>query len=517
MKLKKIYPKANLVFLITLFLTLSRVNYSFAQSETPAATAITRADLATSFLRFEQAFLSAKLDAEKIIQVNREFDSLTLLFFSRNYPQVLKRLHQLTVSLDPQKTEEDLALLSLTARIYPPIYVRGDGQPTIYVESLYLPEKSYGQLPLVLALKLLSSPNQEKPFIQIPFEVEFVAGQLIKKEIKVNFDPSKLSFGTYEFGIIFKNKFFPIGRWYVVKENLDLIREKNEKWLNELNNKIDQAHLLEAWKTVKARNQLISQSPSLETSTSLVLNLIDLAQAVEGEIKELQQGRNPFKGKAGDFWRILADQDRYIPFRLYAPKKHDPKAKLPLVVAFHGAGGDENMFMEGYGAGLLKKLAEEKGFLLVTPLSYDFVGAKGSILFDRLLDLLQADYEIDSKRIYLLGHSLGAMVVNRLCLERADKIAAAACLCGFQGLGKETVKVPPILVMVAELDPLFSPARIEPLIRQAQEITFPITLKSIPNYGHTLVVAKELPSVVKWLLQFPELNKAQTNRFFSEF
>ena len=40
-----------------------------------------------------------------------------------------------------------------------------------------------------------------------------------------------------------------------------------------------------------------------------------------------------------------------VPFRVFAPPTSDDGAKRPLIIALHGAGGDENMFMDAYGAG----------------------------------------------------------------------------------------------------------------------------------------------------------------------
>lgn len=39
----------------------------------------------------------------------------------------------------------------------------------------------------------------------------------------------------------------------------------------------------------------------------------------------------------------------------------------PLLVVLHGAGGDENMFPEAYGAGIIKRIAEKHGLLVASP------------------------------------------------------------------------------------------------------------------------------------------------------
>lgn len=491
--------------LLFLFLTSLTISLLPLKPQTESKQiAVTRADFAASYLRFEQTLLAANLSPGEAARVNREFDSLTLQFFSRNYQQALKKLHLLTASLHPQGKEEDPAVFSLAVRINPTVYVKGSGHPAISVESLYPPEKSYGKIFVYAALRLRLPGNRTGRVIQIPVSVDFRQGEPIRIELKPNFNPARLDTGAYELGIVHNKSFIQTGSWYVVRENFDSLREQNEKILTKLEIDPERPYLQDAVKTVRARNRLLSQSPSPENTAQTVLDLYKLAESIKSEIKELQRGRNPFKGKNGDFWRIIPDSSGEVPFRLYVPERVISGSNRPLVVAFHGAGGDENMFMEGYGAGLLKKLAEKMGFILVTPFSNKFVGDRAGLLFDRLLELLEADYGFNPKRIYVLGHSMGAMVANRLCLERSDRIAAAVLLCGLQGFPGNNPKIPPVLVVAGELDPLASPARIEPIVNQARELALPVFLRVIPDYGHTLVVSRELPFVLDWLWQQPD-------------
>jgi predicted esterase len=225
----------------------------------------------------------------------------------------------------------------------------------------------------------------------------------------------------------------------------------------------------------------------------------DLMAQVRAEAEALARGRNPYAGREGDHWRVFRAGDRTIPIRVYAPGRGKPDAPRPLVVAFHGAGGDENMFMDGYGAGRLKRLAEERGAVLVTPRTGAFTGAAGAQAFDALLEALQSDYRLDLRRVFILGHSMGGMAANALLSSRGGKIAAAACLCGFQGFADGTSGIPPVLVVAGELDPIVSPARIEPAFRKAKAAGLPVEYRLVANYGHTLTVAKILPEAVAWL------------------
>jgi len=225
-----------------------------------------------------------------------------------------------------------------------------------------------------------------------------------------------------------------------------------------------------------------------------------LAIEVEAEMAAVEKGTDPFKNRSGDYWRVVKTGAKDLPVRVYRPASAPAGAPLPLVIAFHGAGGDENMFMDAYGGGLIKRLADTRGFLVVSPLTNAFAGAAGGERFDQLIEALGYTYPIDPKRIYLVGHSMGGMTVGALAATRADRIAAAACLNGFSGFGESAKSIPPTLVTAGELDPIVSPARVEPAFDKARAAGLPVEYRLLKNSGHTLAVTRFLPDAIAWLL-----------------
>ncbi len=128
-----------------------------------------------------------------------------------------------------------------------------------------------------------------------------------------------------------------------------------------------------------------------------------------------------------------------MPYRLYVPTTWDGQSKLPLIVMLHGGGSDENRYLDGNGKQLLR-LAEQHGYVLVSPLGYSPLGAYGTPLRlpavfgqpeaaakqrsevtpeeKRALELSEKDvlnvleiilneYPIDQTSIFLMGHSMG--------------------------------------------------------------------------------------------------------------
>ena len=195
-----------------------------------------------------------------------------------------------------------------------------------------------------------------------------------------------------------------------------------------------------------------------------------------------------------------------IPYRVHAPAGRAPGVRLPLIVALHGAGGDENMFLEAYGAGAIRGLADARGFIVATPLTMPMLRAPDALA--RLIDTVAAELPVDRARVYLLGHSLGAAAAWNLARLRPDLVAAVVCIAGVCGSvpAPAPPRVPPLLSVVGELDPIAQPARVEAMAAEARAAGRAAEFRVIPGYGHTLVVGAVLPDVIDWLLRQPALS-----------
>jgi poly(3-hydroxybutyrate) depolymerase len=70
----------------------------------------------------------------------------------------------------------------------------------------------------------------------------------------------------------------------------------------------------------------------------------------------------------------FAEVGKPMPYRLYVPSSYDGSRAYPLVVVLHGSGSDENAPFERSD---LRKIAEQRGYILVAPLGYSPFGAYG--------------------------------------------------------------------------------------------------------------------------------------------
>ena len=129
-----------------------------------------------------------------------------------------------------------------------------------------------------------------------------------------------------------------------------------------------------------------------------------------------------------------------MPYRLYVPTSWDGKSKLPLVMFLHGAGADENMYVDMNNKQLIH-LSEQHRYILVSPLGYTRMGAYGTPLRlpavfgnpetaakqraavsaeqEKTLELSEKDvinvleivlneYPVDRSSMFLAGHSMGS-------------------------------------------------------------------------------------------------------------
>jgi predicted esterase len=178
---------------------------------------------------------------------------------------------------------------------------------------------------------------------------------------------------------------------------------------------------------------------TLETNYPAARMLID-AEAIVAE------KWNPLA--AGQHWLSLPGVSG-SPVRVGVPAGMKKDKPVPIVFALHGAGGSENMFFDGYGDGLVAKLALERGWLVVAPRS----GLFGGPDVPTIADALGKIYPIDTKRMFILGHSMGAAQTASTLGRAPTRFAAAACLGGGGGVkASDDLKTLPIFVGVGKLD-----------------------------------------------------------------
>ncbi len=465
-------------------------------SPQPSRPAITRADLAAAYLRLEQAFFCRPLPPEEVARINKGFDQATQAFFLGSNAEAIRRIDSLTESLEPEERKpSERGILSLRVIVDPPVLLANTPQQVVCrVTSIYdWPAHD----PTTSDLRLRLVGPQDRIAMERSVAVPLGKGSTI--DIRVLLEPAadRLAPGLYRIELApDEGHGVAMARVHVIDgAALDQQQLANDKRLQQVD--VRQGQLARALAICRARNRLLSDHPSEDNSAQFLADLNRLASDVASETSALESGKNPYWNRPGDYWRVLEVGTREIPLRLYVPKGAAGETPTPLLVVLHGMGGDENMFFEAYGAGLIKSLADQKRLIVASPLTYSF-GSDIKTLH-ALIDALGNDYSIDRDRVYVLGHSMGAGAASGLARGNSDTVAAACCIAG--GRFQPAQDSAPILVVSPELDGIVVPKRLQESARQAISEGMPGELKIMPDYGHTLAVGAILPEAIDWLLR----------------
>jgi len=230
----------------------------------------------------------------------------------------------------------------------------------------------------------------------------------------------------------------------------------------------------------------------------------DEFRAAGAILDDLDAGRDPFAGRHGDFHRAYrsAVDHTLQPYRLFVPDAYDGTASAPLVIALHGAGGDENDFFDSYAESPLKPEAQRLGFLVVCPKgrgpNSGYRGAAEQDVFDVLAEV-RREYRIDSRRIYLMGHSMGAFAAWRLAAERPELFAALGTISGGGNPGEASkTRHIPQYVAHGALDQVVPVARSQAMVEALREAGAKVVYVELPGVGHYDAVAPQLRPMLEF-------------------
>jgi predicted esterase len=252
------------------------------------------------------------------------------------------------------------------------------------------------------------------------------------------------------------------------------------------------------------------------------LGLFNVSKEVaiaEAVLAAAQSGKDPFKGKTGDFERhhLLAGANEVMPYRVYVPKAYSSNKPAALVIALHGLGGTEDSFFDSYSQ-LPPQLAEKHGMLLAAPLGYRVDGAYGSRIFAggdvaaqrrgdysekdvlEVLRLMKAAYNVDESRIYLMGHSMGAIGAWALGAKYPQIWAA---LVPFSGTGSpalaEQMKGIPQFVVHGDADNTVNVSGSRNMVAALKKAGADVTYVEVPGGSHTDMVVPNLPKAFEFM------------------
>ncbi len=232
-----------------------------------------------------------------------------------------------------------------------------------------------------------------------------------------------------------------------------------------------------------------------------------------------KSGTDPFKGRTGDFERhyVLQGPNEVMPYRVYVPTGYAPAKPTALVIALHGLGANEDSFFDSYSQ-LPPQLAEKHGFLMAAPLGFRPDGFYGSTIMGapdaatrrrtdysekdvlEVVRLMKAAYNVDESRIYLIGHSMGAIGTWALAAKYPDMWAA---LVPFSGVGNpasaEQMKGIPQFVVHGDADNTVNVSGSRNMVAALKKAGAAVTYVEVAGGSHTDMVVPNLPLAFEFL------------------
>ncbi len=239
-------------------------------------------------------------------------------------------------------------------------------------------------------------------------------------------------------------------------------------------------------------------------------------KAAEETLAALKAGRDPFAGRTGGMKRhyLLEEAGEIMPYRLYVPTKYDGKAAYPMILALHGLGATEDSLLDDYGPNFIR-LAEQHGYIVAAPLGYRVDGAYGRPLFEadpdealrrkvelsekdifNVLALVRKGYKIDESRIFLMGHSMGAIGT---WYQGAKHPEIWAGLAPFSGFGNPAtvaaMKNIPEFVVHGDADPTVPVAGSRTMVAEMKKLGVDHVYIEVPGGNHLNVVTPNLAAM----------------------
>jgi predicted esterase len=224
-------------------------------------------------------------------------------------------------------------------------------------------------------------------------------------------------------------------------------------------------------------------------------------------LDRIEKGEEPLRARRGDIqWAYRSALDDTVqPYRFYVPANYDAKNKWPMIVALHGMGGDENSFFTGYDNGAIRRVAEERGYIVVCPKGrgpYSMYLASAERDVIDVINEMKRDFSIDDDRVYLMGHSMGGYGSWSIAVDNPDLFAAIAPISGggtpFSRPKLKAIAHVPWVVVHGDKDPTVPVEESRKMVKAGKELGAEIKYIEVPGGSHGDVVVPEFKDIFDW-------------------
>jgi poly(3-hydroxybutyrate) depolymerase len=267
----------------------------------------------------------------------------------------------------------------------------------------------------------------------------------------------------------------------------------------------------------------IRPRPVLQVSTALLaLSLATLVSAQEPPKKE--PAKAPSSGtqkRTYDFKEAKKEME----YALFVPSKYDKDKKTPLMIALHGLGGNPQQMIRSRG---LTEQAEKYGYIVAAPMGYNsrgWYGAQGTgkgfggkfgkdkggddpenlgELSEKdvmnVLAEVRKEFNVDAKRIYLIGHSMGGAGTYHLGAKYPDLWAGLGPIAAASGQPRNVDKLKniPVLVVHGDKDTAVNVSSARRWVDKLKEQKIVHEYLEIEGAGHGDVIGTGMPKIFEF-------------------
>jgi predicted peptidase len=240
----------------------------------------------------------------------------------------------------------------------------------------------------------------------------------------------------------------------------------------------------------------------------------------------------------------FADTSEPMPYALFVSSKVSRDKKSPLIVSLHGLGGDQNTMVRESLRSV--ELAEQGGYILVAPMGYNSGGwygippgpprppnpnaaqngrgagaprpvIGGTAITEiakvreasekdvmAVLDMVRKEFNVDERRIYLMGHSMGGAGTYYLGSKHGNVWAALAPIApAAMGMTNDRVKVlqaikgagVPMLVSMGDADEAVPVANVRTWVDTMKELQMKYEYTEYPGVTHGPIMAASMDAI----------------------
>lgn len=225
----------------------------------------------------------------------------------------------------------------------------------------------------------------------------------------------------------------------------------------------------------------------------------------------------------------LADAHTDVTYCVFASSKVSRNKPAPLIVSLHGWGASPQLMCNKTSI----ELAEAGGYILAAPMGYSKFGWYGSPVVSmgtasargpsdqdirkwseedvmNVLGMVREEFNVDPKRIYLTGHSMGGAGALFLASKYADIWAAVAPVAPATFMMNQNRAVIlqgikdghfPVLIVAGDADSVVAPTKTRMWVDTAKELGMDCQYVELPGIDHGPIITASQKYVYEFFSQ----------------